>query len=267
MDDKNILIYTNQGYTDIICCIGLIFYNLEKYKNVTVLLRSDVENMFRFIFRNIKCNFIFKPFDEVHPNNVKPLLNKLKNKFSLLIYGPSSGYHNKYEPICNANFFYTCYCKYPISNKNAYLYFNIERDHKLEDKIYKKHIKKYGKDYIIINDDLNRNKNESRALSSGINNKYFINKDLPVFNINNSSKVVFDMIKIIENAKEIHLTSTFWSLIIYYLQLKFDLFKDIKIFLHSYVIPSRIYCDKIKARFDDGLYKEFGSNWIFLEKI
>lgn len=105
MINKDVLIYTNQGYTDIVCCIGLIFYNLEKYKNVTVLLRSDVEKMFRFIFRNTTCKFIFKTLNEVHPDKVKPLLNKLRKDFILLHYGPSSGHHNKFEPICNANFF------------------------------------------------------------------------------------------------------------------------------------------------------------------
>lgn len=272
MNNKKVLIYTNQGYTDIICCIGLIFYNLTKYSQVTVLVRKDVEEMMKFIFRNKKINFIFEDIKNIHPNNVKKILNKLKKQYLVLYYGPFSGYRNSYEPICNANFFYNCYCKFPIDKSLAYKYFNIDRDHEMEDKKYDKFIKEYGTDYIIINDDLKRNKSNKLALdkskfalSSGINNKYFINKDLPVYNINNSSDIVFDMIKIIENAKEIHLTSTFWSLIIYYLQLKFGLFNNIKIFLHSYVIPSRIYCCVIKARFDDGLYKEFGSNWEFLE--
>ena len=65
--------------------------------------------------------------------------------------------------------------------------------------------------------------------------------------------MIFDMILLIEKSKEIHLISTFWSLIIYLLQKKYNLFKNIPIYLHNYVRNKYYY----------QLYED--SNWIILD--
>jgi hypothetical protein len=116
---------------------------------------------------------------------------------------------------------------------------------------------------IIINQDYDK-LNEPHVKSE-INPKFFINKNLPVFNLSDSSNIIIDMIKIIEKAKEIHLTSTFWSIIIYYLQLKYNLFNNIPIFLHSYTIPDRVFNKKnSNVEFDKSMYCEFGTTWNIL---
>ena len=100
--------------------------------------------------------------------------------------------------------------------------------------------KKYNKKYIIINEDVSRNLK--------IDRKYLSNEYL-IFNINNSSNIIFDMIKILENSEEIHTISTFWSLIILLLQRKYNLFKNKDIYFHNYVRKGYYY----------HLYKN--SNW------
>ena len=60
---KKCIVMFHQGWTDIILCIGLIFYNLDIYKQVILIIRDDSENLIRFIFRNNKnivLNFIKK---------------------------------------------------------------------------------------------------------------------------------------------------------------------------------------------------------------
>ena len=41
---KGFLLF-HQGWTDIILCIGLIFYNLNNYSNVVLLIREDSKDM------------------------------------------------------------------------------------------------------------------------------------------------------------------------------------------------------------------------------
>lgn len=104
-------------------------------------------------------------------------------------------------------------------------------------------------EYVIINypEHLYDIEKIKKTYSNGFN--------ISIVNLHFSSDLVFDMIKIIENAKELHLVSTFWALIIYYMQHKYNLFSKIPIFFHSYVRHGRLEC----------LYKEYETfdNWTF----
>ena len=44
----------HQGYTDIILCIGLIFYNLKKYDKIVLVITRKCSKMIEFIFRSEK---------------------------------------------------------------------------------------------------------------------------------------------------------------------------------------------------------------------
>ena len=223
------------------------------------------------IFKNKNINFLFYPIEKTKPSKVKLLIkellqNKKINIDIFLYHGVGvTNIRNGYELICNANYFYNVFTNNKLDKNIAYKYFNIERDLQLEENRYNKLTNDLGYDYIIINQDYDK-LNEPHVKCK-INSNFFINKNLPVFNLSKSSDIIIDMIKIIENAKEIHLTSTFWSLVIYYLQLKFNLFKKIPIFLHSYVIPDRVINkNNSNAEFDKSMYSEFGSNWKFLNE-
>ena len=52
------IIFFNQGWTDIIQCIGLVFYNQKIYDEIHLLIREDAADMINFLFRNID-NIIF----------------------------------------------------------------------------------------------------------------------------------------------------------------------------------------------------------------
>ena len=46
----------HQGYTDIINCLGLINYNIEKYCYINVIIRCDMKNMMEYLYKNKYCN-------------------------------------------------------------------------------------------------------------------------------------------------------------------------------------------------------------------
>lgn len=264
---KNVLLVIHQGYTDIIVCLGMMYY-YSTYYNLTIIIREDLKDFLEIIFKNINIKFLFFPFEKVKFTNIKLLINQLLEKKIIIIdeflyHGCAvSPISHGSELICNANYFYNVFTNNRLDKNIAYKYFNINRNFILEQNRYDKLINDIGHNYIIINQSNDRlNK---PYIKSEINPKFFINKNLPVFNLSDSSNIIIDMIKIIEKAKEIHLTSTFWSVIIYYLQLKYNLFNNIPIFLHSYTIPDRVINKNNNAKFDKSIYCEFGTTWNIL---
>jgi hypothetical protein len=220
----------HQGWTDIILCIGLIWYNLDNYKNVVLIIRNDSEKLIGFIFRNIKnihIDFIDKKLlDNIHyRNNVFDTYTK--HGYDINLYGGSI--NQKVIPISSNGDKYYFYKTYNIDENLSIQNFIIERDYELEDTTYKQLINEIGDKYVIIFDDKNR--------KLSINRSKIVNKEIPQFNLCESSKICFDLIKILENSQEIHILSTFWSLIIYQLQKKYGLFKNIPIYFHESVRP------------------------------
>ena len=218
--NDNCLLGFHQGWTDIIICIGLIFYNLEKYKKVTLLIREDSKPMFDYIFRNI-TNIEILYFIK---SNEGGFVSKMRNKYSnydQLFYGFCSA--QKGIKAGSYDFFYK---QFGVNSEESINKFIIDRDLNIELLKYNEITNKIGKEYIIVNEDSNRNLKINRDK---------INSTLPLFNLNNCSDINFDMIMTIENAKELHIISTFWSAIIYLLQKKYNLFSNIPIYLHNYV--------------------------------
>lgn len=220
----------NQGWTDIILCIGLVFYYLEKYNQIILIIRDDSKSMIDFIFRNvsnINIRYISKDILDNNESRCK-IFNQYQNKYDLLIHG-SYGYNYGYYK--NIKFEYKkgiskhFYKDYGIEEKLSYQNFNIERDIKLEEIKYQEAINNFGENYIVVMNDKKRD--------FVLSHKYI--KYMHQFNLINCSDICFDTIKILEKSKEIHIFSSFWSLIIYNLQKKYNLFENNNIFFHDYV--------------------------------
>ena len=252
---KKCIILFHQGWTDIILCIGLVFYNLKYYDEIYLLIRDDSKDMISFIFRhnyNVKTIFINKhELDDssMRKNHIYNIASKYSiSNNNILLYGGclspcGYGKHNNYKPsgfiAGGQDYFYYTYNIDSIESINS---FNISRDYILENNKYEEIISKIGNKYVIVFNDKERN--------LFINNNYIVNKELPTFNLCESSTVCFDMIKVINESKEIHILSSFWSLIIYNLQKKYNLFMNIPIYFHN----------EARNNYYSFLYKN--SNWI-----
>jgi hypothetical protein len=99
--------------------------------------------------------------------------------------------------------------------------FYYKRDCGSEDEFFAK--LNLPKDYVVICD----------YGTNLINKNYIQNKDFYLLNINNISEKYFDIIKVIENAKEVHLIENSIALLIYHLQYK-NLMKNVQINIHTY---------------------------------
>ena len=94
--------------------------------------------------------------------------------------------------------------------------FTFNRDRKLEENKYNEFINKYGKKYILYHEVIEN-----------------YDKNKKIVNLNGISNIFFDMIKVLENAIEIHLLDSVWGALIYQLDAKYKLFKNKKIILYA----------------------------------
>ena len=131
--------------------------------------------------------------------------------------------------------FYECYDILYITRIN---FFEFERDYDLENNIYNEFINLYGTQYILHHE-----------INEIINNENEIN----YINLNGISDIFFDYIKVLENAKEIHLLDSVWGAFIYLLDCKYKLFYNKKIYLYAKRYYAQMFIEPIKL-----------DNWIFV---
>lgn len=243
------IILHHQGWTDIINCIGLVRYACQKmeYQFCILLIRDDAYELAKYVFKDIKhLDILPRKHNDISKIStyVRSLSNTMKD-FHRLFFGRAV--HDLYngkrsQPIKHKNnsFVDKFYEDYGIDRKNRVEMFDLTRDEEQEEKRYKEVVDEIGKEYIVVHYETDGHsmkhykQNIGKMKNDHITDKY---RDLPKFNLDKCSNVFFDMIKVMENAKEIHIMESVWCAVIYLLQKKYDLFKDVPIFIHNYIRP------------------------------
>lgn len=250
-------LYFHQGWTDIIICLSLIDFYLKKYEELTVVIRSDARDFFDFYVRNKK--------------NVTPLYiitdngryygNIFKNNVNEIEYRPNGAYGEimiptDYDLLCHAehdrfredeykNYWYTnnhknkssrhfsemFYTFYDIPFEEKVVSFNLDRDFELETVIYNKFVEDNTEKYVIYHDDQENHLHGSLHVSTKIDFNDVLD-GYNYVNLNKKSTKFFDFVKVIENAKEIHLVDSIWAGICYQIDAKYGLFSHIPVFLY-----------------------------------
>lgn len=211
------------GWTDIILCFSIPFYLTKNYKNVVVIIMEEARLFCDFLYSknsNIKQEYLKK--SEIDKKLIQPVVEKYKNYEFIGVGSHWNNYSKKYKRG-GIEYFYS---QLNIPVEEHYNSFYLERNLELEEGKFTEFKKTYTEKYIVVNEDIQR--------GLKINRKK-IKKNKQIFNINNSSQIFFDMIKILEESEEIHLISTCWSMLIKLLQKKYGLFNDKKIYFHNYV--------------------------------
>jgi len=246
--NKKACVYFHQGWTDIILCFSLINYYKKKYDEIYVLIRSDAKNLVDFYIRNMKnVKIIYMDTDNgrYYGNIETNSKNDTVEYFGSLITVPENfdimfhAEHDKwrkdnyknywYQPDFNkkaaSHFSEMFYIFYDIDFITRVIDFSLDRDLELEDKTYKDFSEKYGTEYVIYHDDNNNHIHGTHHVSTEIQ---FENKleNHSYVNLNKLSSVFFDYIKVIQNAKEIHLVDSIWAAICYQLDAKYGLFSN-----------------------------------------
>lgn len=221
---KNGILYFHQGWTDIINCLALINYYCKLYDKIYLIMREDAKELINFYTKNIKNLEIF--YEEkinINVNGISFVINKYKNLDiqDIDFLGIGGHDHLRNDKYKNSNktcgFFVTkFYTSYEIPYITRINDFTFNRNIKLEENKYNEFINKYGKKYILYHEVIEN-----------------YDKNKKIVNLNGISNIFFDMIKILENAIEIHLLDSVWGALIYQLDAKYKLFQSKKIILHA----------------------------------
>jgi len=217
---KQGLLFFHQGWTDIFNSLGLIGWYLKTYDKLKVLIRIDAMPL-------LDC-YCQQFGDRVELEYQPKELLDMKINFSMyscdLLF---HGVHNKFRVDCykdrfvdttHYNFVNTFYTLYDIPATARIDEFRIERDLELEDKNYNEFIKTYCTNYRLYHTIV--------PLPSD-------DPTLQTVDLNQSSDIFFDSIKILINAKELHLLDSSWASFVYLVDAKYRLFQHISV---------KIYC-------------------------
>lgn len=251
--DKKLFINQYCGYGDWISVSGMARFLSTKYKEVNVIgdggnykfindLYKDnpkikvigFNEMLQYVNYNSDYDYLdlktgdnpSMPTVENHYNMFKQLgielglpLIKIDPKWFRLEGDPCQ-FLDESKPTLenNATAFY---CAAGIPKNYRLDYFHYERNIESENSFFES--LNLPEKYVVI----------SEYGDNLLDRNFIRNKDLYVLNINNIAQNYFDIIKVIENAEEVHLLENSTALIVYHLQYK-NLMNQVKIQFHTY---------------------------------
>jgi hypothetical protein len=222
---KNGLIYFHQGWTDIINCLPLVNYYSLKYDKIYLFIRKDSEELIDFFCKqlsNIEIIYIEKKDFEYR--QIIDIFQEYNLSGEHLIHGQADNYRQdeysnsfftRYQEEHFADRFYKCY---NLDRDKIIQHFDIVRDGEAEEEIYRNFVLNNGKDYKLChktNEKILENTNDCINLDA-ITNNFFL------------------YIKVLENAKELHLVDSSWASFCYLLDKRFNLFREKNILIYLY---------------------------------
>ena len=199
---NKIYIYHHMGLGDHISCNGLIrtIINKNKNKNVIYYLfcKKNLYKTIKFMYRDIR-NLKLKAISSNPPDKeVEKHLLKLKNTNKIIRIGLEK-YQKIYSKLYSKNILSTYdmifYKQISVSYNKRFTDCYWKRNIAEENRVYKKLVKKPKKKYIFVHDD---------PLLNYKIDKSFFSKGYEVIK-NDTSEIVFNLGKVIENADELHL--------------------------------------------------------------
>mgnify|MGYP003972576709 CR=1 FL=1 len=249
-NNNEAILYFHQGWTDIFNSLSLIKHYHIMYTVLHLVMRKDSQKVIDFYikdFKNVVVHYIEKEILEnmrlsKNIDGIFKLTNLDKNNIYFIGIGlhdtfRKDEFKNKYISEQKKYSFEKCfYTSYDIPYTLRIYNFEFKRDFDLEESIYDRFINTYGSEYILYHEVIKN-----------------YDKNKKIVNLNKSSEIFFDMIKVLENSIEIHLLDSVWGAFVYLLDAKYRLFKNKKIFLYA----KRGY----KSMFEEPVKL---NNWIFV---
>jgi hypothetical protein len=269
---------------DCIVTNGIIRYYCQKYDTVIIPCKKLYINQIKFMYSDVP-NLIFYvlPNKEIyknmslylsHDNDMIDLYKKYNIK--IITLGCFTLYYYNTVPKFKSDLFPSwIFYELNIEDDIAYNNFKINRNYERENELYYNLINILDKKYIVVIDDEKRN--------FIIDQKYLTNLKYPIVKIGNNSKninpeldtvrdpIIFNYIKILENAKEIISIDSSIPWIIDFLNI------EVKTTVHTYMRDGNVkfrnknitiekgnILDRLPAYFNLATYNSKSCNFIEL---
>lgn len=221
--NKKAVLLFHQGWTDIINCLPLLNYYSKKYVDLTLLIRNEAGPIVNSYLKDsiIKVDYYNK--DDIDFNS-SSIIEKYEGH-DKLFHGEWDAYRDdEYKGRYQAStkfFVEKFYVEYDIPYSVRIDSFTFVRDLQLEEAAYDKFVNRHGEEYALSHED----KQRGCALRD-------FESDWPVINLDGKTDSFFEYIKILQNAKEIHMIDSVWAAFAYQLDTKLRIFNEITIYVH-----------------------------------
>lgn len=212
----NYILFHHQGWTDIINSLALITWYGQKHDILHVLMHADAAPLLNYYLRNTSHIIPIYVEKSILDNDIETIIPQ--NNFFLGIGGHdryrTDNYQNSFSK--HKEFFVErFYTAYDIPYIARVEYFQLDRDLELEQRCYNEFVERYGDNYILTHHVELKNTSYS------------------VVSLTEISDIFFDMIMVLQKAKELHLIDSVWAAVTYLLDAKYGLFSHIKIYIHA----------------------------------
>jgi hypothetical protein len=220
---KNLFILPHQGLGDQLAMYGYVLEMFKKYDRIVLVIKQNIKETLTQLHKNKIIFYVINDDQDISPNFGYPEKESLISLFKQFNFDYHFHYCHALEPLellktTIWTFVELFYREFGLDDKLRYNFY-VERNHERENACYKRLVDSIsGEKYAVVHDDKDRN---------------FIMKqdflpDLPIFYLglgthvqdNIKSNNVFDYIKILENAEEIHIFDSFLALMIDLMNIK-----------------------------------------------
>lgn len=230
----NGMLYTHQGWTDIVNCLALINHYATVYKRLYVLVREDARPLILFYIRGLRNVIpLFRPKADLDFKHWSRLVDPIVGPLALEFIG----HHDKHrtdglagafgrwgEPFERA--FYEAYrLPYEVRVSNFKLYRAPEDE--------ARRFAQYAKEEPYICVHSNREAGLLPPVPEGAT----------TVELHESSPAFFDMLKVLMHAKEIHLIDSVWAAICYHIDASEGLLSHVPITVYCYRGYSRMFTE------------------------
>jgi hypothetical protein len=228
-------LFFHQGWTDIINCLPLINVYAERYDRLFVLLREDIRPMVMMYCQPLRNVIpIFKPkrqLDTVPWFEIVDLQELGVNRLELI--GHFDGMRYQADPYCGAyvrlnkqdpsyTFERLFYESYGLPYSVRVDKFSLQRDLAAEERAYTTLVR--HPKYICVHTNPDVGGVEPNA-----------SDDTAIVELDKSSYVFWDMVKVLQNASEIHVIDSVWAAVCYLLDARYGLLSH---------VPITVYCHR-----------------------
>lgn len=224
----------HQGWTDIVNQISLINFYYTKYNFLELYIKKSSKYFIDFYCKNLEnVKIVYTDVHSVDFCNIKKN-DEFKN-YDILLHGFLDNcrvdkYKNSFIKNKNIEYIRSFYLSYNIPLEVKIDFFNFERDFEWEEYEYQNFIKNYGDNYILYHSD-----QSSPGGDTGIDVYSVLQeKKIKLVDLNGLFENPFVSIKILQNAKELHLSDSMWGSLCYLMECKYNLFKESKIFFYPF---------------------------------
>ncbi len=240
----NALLFFHQGWTDIINCLPLITWYSKRYKKLYVLMREDAWMLIQFYIRgttNVVPIYVPKKLlGEVSWRNLVAIEHHKITHFELIAHydtqrpdhDPYKGAYARRNALDDAPFerlFYEAYDIPYIERVNSFV---LYRDPVAEEVAYSKLIKREPYICTHTNPEL----------------QLFVKPEegVDIVELNQSSPMFFDYIRILQHAKAIHVIDSVWAAVCYMLDAKYGLLETVPVYLYCHRDFHRMFTEPVK---------------------